>query len=253
MNFVKYTECPVSINGDNIFALNASLNAASQVVANITQGGNLEDYSPTAGLGAGVNFDYYVTGLEDGIASLTGDIACSGEFGGIKFSGAYLQDYSVKIKPYVPVEFSAKFVIYSGYSQELETGSFEANEINIANGAKTSLTNITQANIGLDNPVSIEYAVHCDRDANYTIGGEFPSDVRFGKVTKQLSIDGENIGSLISYSGKDFAGISISPKNINNISRGQTLDCSGIISAQTLSVEAGGIVNGNIEIMESTR
>ena len=71
------------------------------------------------------------------------------------------------------------------------------------------------------------------------------------EINKSMNIDGENIGDLISYSGISSASMSITPKNINNLSRGQTMDCKGVIHHQKLSISVGGVVNGSIGIMES--
>ena len=107
--------------------------------------------------------------------------------------------------------------------------------------------------MGFDNPVDINYTITCERIPNYVIGEEYPADVRLGKVGKSISIIGENIGGLISYRGKEIAEVSITPKNINNISRGQTLTCLGIITAQKLTVSNGGLVKGSISVSESVR
>lgn len=253
MNFLKYTECPVSINGEEIFALSAKLSYTASVSPDIVQGGSLNGYSAKSPPSAALELDYYVTGLEDSLSYLTGDVSCTGEFGGIKFSGAYLSSYSVSIQPYVPVQFASSFLIYSGYNSSIESKSFSSEETDFANGAKTQTSNITQSNIGMDNPVSINYSVNCERIPSYVIGSEYPKDVRFGKITRQLSLEGEGIGEFINYSGKEVAEISISPKNIDGVSRGQSINCSGIINSQNLSVSAGGVLNGAISIMEVTR
>jgi len=115
------------------------------------------------------------------------------------------------------------------------------------------LININSAKMGMDNPVSIGYYISCERVANYVIGEEFPDYVTLGTINKSMSIDGENIGDLITYSGRSSASMSITPKSINNLSRGQTMECKGVIHDQNLSVSNGGVVNGSINIMESYR
>ena len=251
--YVKYNECEVKINDENIFALNASLSARSNSDANILYGGAVDSYSSAVESQAEVSFEYYITGEIDNIRTLTGDISCSGEFGGIKFSGAYLNNYSVTIRPYLPISFNASFAIFSGYQDTLSTGSFTSDSLELANGAHTSLTNITSSNVGMDNPQEINYSINCLRQGNYVIGEEFPQDVRFGSVEKKLSLKGEDIGPLINFSGKDFAKISIQPRTHNNTSRGQLIECEGIINSQSLNVSKNGMVNGDIEIIERVR
>jgi hypothetical protein len=251
--YIKYNECQVKINDENIFALRASLSADSPSESQMTYGGKIESYKANSYLGSKVSFEYYATGEIDNIYNLTGDISCSGEFGGISFSGAYLTDYSVNISPYLPVSFSADFVIFSGYKNELSTGAFTSNSLELANGAHSDISNFNYNNIGLDNPTSISYSVSCERVPNHEIGNEFSSNVRLGSVVKNLSIEGENIGSLINHSGQDIAGVSVQPKTLNNLSRGQLIECSGIIKSQSLSVEKNGFIKGSIEIEDKVR
>lgn len=253
MKFIKYTECPISINGESFFATKAGLSSTASLTDNIVEGGSLEGYSPDGPLGAAVDFEYYVTGSNDSILSLTGNLPCSGSFGGIKFSGAYLTQYSININPYLPVLVNATFDIFSGYSSSLSSSSLESSSIDIANGAKTELLNIDSVNIGMDNPVSISHSITCERVADHTIGSEYASSVRLGAVVRNINLNGENIGALISYSGRDFAQISIAPKTINNLSRGQTIFCSGIITDQKLDVSADGTAAGAISITERIR
>ena len=251
--YVKYNECEVKINEENIFALSASLSASSSSSANVVHGGIVESYSSAVESSTTVSFEYYITGEIDNIRNLTGDISCSGEFGGIQFSGAYLTNYSVSIRPYLPVVFNASFNIFSGFNNTLSTGNFTSDSLELANGAHTTLSNINSSNVGMDNPQEINYSIACSRIPNYVIGQEFPQDVRFGSVEKSLSLKGENIGSLINFSGRDFAKIEIQPKTNNNISRGQVIDCSGIINSQSLQVSKNGLVNGSVELLERVR
>lgn len=251
--YIKYNECEVSINGNKIFALNANLSADSFVDGNVEYGGNVESYKASSELSSSVSFEYYVTGQQDHIVNLTGDIPCSGSFCGVEFSGAYLSQYQINIEPYAPVTFNASFNIYSGYRSTTSTGSFSSDSLELANGAHTNLTNISSINVGLDNPQSIEYVVDCAREPCYVIGKEFPKDVRDGMVQKQISIRGENVGELINFSGKDFARIEIQPRTHNNLSRGQLITCQGVIKNQQLSVSKGGLLNGSIEIIERVK
>lgn len=254
MNFISYSDCPISINGENFYATSATLQAKASINAGRVMGGGLESYRSTAPLVSSLSLDYYVTGSNERVLSLTGAMPCSGSFGGIAFSGAYLSQYSTSIRPYRPMVVSSSFEIFSGCSHTLKKGSFTSiSGIDVANGASTDLINFNYNNLGMDNPIDIKYSINCERTPNYTIGSEFPKSVALGQVEKNMTIAGENIGGLISYSGSGIAEISITPKTINNMSRGQTLVCAGVINSQELSVDADGLVNGNIGIFENIR
>lgn len=253
MKYIRHQECEIEINGEKFFAKSASLSTSTSVEAVRTYGGELRNYLASSAAESSVSFSYYLTGEKDPIGFLTGGLSCSGRFCGIEFSGAYLTSYSIDIAPYRPVEFSADFNIYSGFNQETSTGSFKTDPVTFANGAYTELNNFNKKNIGLEFPTNINYSVQCERVPNYVIGQEYPQDVRHGAVSKAVSIRGENIGSVITYSGKDFAKVSISPKTIDYAARGQTIECEGIIKSQDLDISSKGLMEGNIEIIESQR
>lgn len=252
--YIKYNECLVEINGKKILGLSADLSANASLAPKKPIEVESIEYRANAALSASLNVSYYVTGLEDHISSLTGDHSCSGSFGGIKFSGAYLNKYSVDVEPYVPVVFSANFSIFSGYDESSITpDSFSGNALEFANGAYTDINNIDSINVGIDYPVSINYSVDCERIPSYEIGNEFACDVRYGMVTKNLSIDGENIGSFIDFSGKNIAKVSLTPKSMNNSRRGEVIECEGVVYSQNLSVSKGDVLDGSISITERVR
>ena len=159
----------------------------------------------------------------------------------------------MEIKPYSPISVSSKFIVSSGFSESLSNNSFYSTGIDVANGATSDLENFNSNNLGFDNPINISYEITCQRNESYVIGNEHPVSVNLGSVDKRMSINGENVGGLISYSGKGIAEISITPKTINNMSRGQSLVCGGVIDSQNLSVESDGLVNGSISIKEKIR
>jgi len=251
--FIRYTECPVKINEDFYLAKRASIGAQASATNPIEFGGKV-------GISTGIGperseffMQYFVTGENDPIANLTGKNSCSGSFGGIEFSGAYLTNYHIGIKPYAPVEMSARFVVLSGFNNNIQESSFLENDYTVANGANVELTNMNYLNIGMDNPVEITYEVACERIPSFVIGSSYPRHVNLGAVEKYLDINGDDIGDVINYQERDVAEISIKASDELGRSRGQTLFCSGAIENQRLDVSAGGTLNGQVSIKEVIR
>lgn len=253
MKYIRHQECVFEVDGNKFLATSANLTAQSSAQDNRTYRGGLLSYEATEPLNATIDVEYYITGKEDLIGSLTGEASCNGKFCGIHFSGACLTSYSVNIEPYKPVSFSASFSIYSGYHQETQTGSFVGSTSGLANGAFTELKNFNKNNIGIDFPQKISYNVESERLPNYIIGHEYPQYVTLGKVNRGISIQGENIGPLIDFSGRDFATIKISPKNRGKIARGQTVECAGRIVSQNLTISKDSLMKGSVDIIESLR
>ena len=251
--FIRYTECPVKVNEDFYLAKRASIGANASVEVPIQFGGKIGGATGVGPERSEFFIQYFVTGESDPIANLTGKQSCSGSFGGIEFSGAYLTNYHVSIQPYAPIEMSARFMVVSGFRDNLQESSFSEDDYTIANGADVDLTNMTYLNIGMDNPVDITYEVACERIPNYVIGSPYPHSVHLGAVEKYLDVNGEDIGDVINYEKKDIAEIRISGSDYKGRSRGQTLSCSGSIESQRLDVSVGGVVNGQVSVKEVVR
>ena len=150
--------------------------------------------------------------------------------------------------------FNASFSLFSGYDENLVSpDSFSGKALDLANGAHTQTNNINLINVGIDYPVSINYSVGCQMIPSYKIGSEFPCEVRYGKVEKSLSIDGEGIGSFINFSGKNIASINVTPTSMNGLRKGDVIQCEGVIHSQNLSISKGDIMDGSISIKERIR
>ena len=67
MKYIRHQECEVEINGEKIFAKNASLSSSSSTKSNRTYGGGLRPYNSTDPVDASVQFSYYITGKQDSI------------------------------------------------------------------------------------------------------------------------------------------------------------------------------------------
>jgi len=250
MSYIKYNEFVVEINNQKVFAIEASMANAANTQSSKIYGGGFREYSASSQIDSTMNIQYYTTGETDLIAELTGNKPCSGSFGGINFSGAYLTNYEIDMSPYKPVLCNASFTMYSGFDGSVKTGAFEEDPGKLANAAYAELINFNKKSIGLEFPKSINYSVMCERTASYKIGSEFPRYVTLTAMSKRLKVEGENIGNLIRFSGEKTASINISPRNIDYEARGKTLECIGIIKNQNLTMSKDSILNGSIEVQE---
>ena len=69
MNFISYSDCPISINGDDYYATSASLATAANLNSNKLIDGTIAGYSATSQTRDSVNIDYFVTGENENILS----------------------------------------------------------------------------------------------------------------------------------------------------------------------------------------
>ena len=61
MNFISYSDCPISINGENFYAKTASLTNSANIKSNRLIDGSLDGYPAGGPIGASGSVSYYVT------------------------------------------------------------------------------------------------------------------------------------------------------------------------------------------------
>jgi hypothetical protein len=111
---------------------------------------------------------------------------------------------------------------------------------------------------------SIQISTSCNRSAIYTVGNKLPERVFLTSVDRTVTIEGENVGSIIDFNGSgdgksiDFkfspfryviTGNNFDPKATHN--NQLLITVSGKITSQSLSVQPGNTLNGSVTIREN--
>ena len=179
----------------------------------------------------------------------------------------YLQNYSVKINAYQPISISANFISYNVTEIINQTLTNSALSETIAKSSTTpyyeSLHALTTVMGGAttnipSTKVSIDINVDCNRTPVYTLGQKTPDSVVLNTVERTTTIQGENIGAVISISGANPGATEIYfmplssldnsiPSDVNNVLK---FDINGRIVSQQLSASQNSIVNGRVVIKE---
>ena len=299
--FIQYTNVPVFANFSNINtapttgAVTRDLLAANSVSINFdTQleprkylGRNpiRNDYAPTGPLQAKLSISWFPLIGENagsrpmsqtGVLGLTGDFLTGHQIrvGNFLFKDCYLNSYSIQITPYQPVSFTADFNSFDVNNIEGTefTGMARAPSLLSGAGTGTYFEAMHALAVGVTGNLeplpqskkSIQISTSCSRSAVYTIGSKIPERVFLNSVERTVTVEGENVGSIIDFNGSgdgkkiDFkfspfryvvTGDSFDPKADHN--RQLVITVSGKISAQSLSVQPGNTLNGSVTIREN--
>ena len=299
--FIQYTNVPVFANFSNIntapttgvgtsdllAANSVSINFDSQLEPRKYLGRSpiSNDYAPTGPLQAKLSISWFPLIGENAFSrqlSQTGVLALTGDFttghqirvGNFLFRDCYLNSYSIQITPYQPVSFTADFNSFDVNSVERLTFTGLANAPRLLTTAGTGayFDAMHALAVGIDGTLeplpqskkSVQISTSCSRSAVYTIGNKIPERVILNSVERTVTVEGENVGSIIDFNGSgdgkkiDFkfspfryvvTGDSFDPKADHN--RQLVITVSGKISAQSLSVQPGNTLNGSVTIREN--
>ena len=92
---------------------------------------------------------------------------------------------------------------------------------------------------------NISFEVSVDRAANFEIGQEYPTRVSVAKITKTLQINGvSNLNWVSDYEPNKIISCSVGMADGNSIS------VSGVVSTQSLSIDANGVAKTNLTVIE---
>jgi len=301
--FIQYTNVPVFANFSNIdtaptTGLNGGVSdllAANSVSINFET--QLEprkylgkspirnDYAPTGPSQAKINISWFPLIGENtfstqlsqtGVLALTGDFVTGHQIrvGNFLFKDCYLNSYSIQITPYQPVSFTADF-------NSFNVDSIEGTEfIGLANAPRLLTTAGTGAYfdamhalaVGVTGNLeplpkskkSIQISTSCSRSAVYTVGNKLPERVILNSVERTVTVEGENVGSIIDFNGSgDGKNIEFKFSPFRYVVTGNNFDpklnhnrqlhiiVTGKISAQSLSVQPGNTLNGSVTIREN--
>jgi len=298
--FIQYTNVPVFTNFTNIntapatglgglsdllAANSVSINFDSQLEPRKYLGRNpiSNDYAPTAPLQAKISLSWFPLIGENafsrqlsqtGVLNLTGDFTTGHQIrvGNFLFRECYLNSYSIQITPYQPVSFTADFNSFDVNSVERTafTGLANAPSLLKVAGTGAYFDAMHALAVGVTGDLeplpqskkSIQISASCSRSAVYTIGNKLPERVILNSVERTVTVEGENVGSIIDFNGSgdgksiDFkfspfryvvTGNNFDPKASHQL----LISVSGKITSQSLSVQPGNTLNGSVTIREN--
>lgn len=202
----------------------------------------------------------------------------TGFLGEFCFHDAYLKSLSFSLSPNSLSQASASFDIYGKlqHSSTVNNAYFSSSlyrQQSIPHGSNSQI--IGASTLGIDHPIAFDYNISVDRNARF----ECPVDVVVNdnsliptRVTKSntvisMSIEGESLDTdLLSdgFNGKS-ANLSASLYDLNYSSFGDpntfsenntnglmhTFKCNGVITSQSLSVNAEGHLIGSISAQQT--
>lgn len=259
--FIKYENALVEIAGKTIFANSASLGVEASLEPVSDVDGSVLRYAPNSPVKGSLSFSHYCTGdFHDFLNPITA-IEHTGEpfmgsFAGVNFTSGYIKSLSFEVQPFQPIIFNSEIDIYgeltqlnNNGSQDLDTkNSLESypEDTKIAHSLRSFLAG---DDIGINKNLSFSYSSSADRNPVVTIGNELPYRVTKENVSINMTVNGEDFGNVISYTGNN-AAIVAKIYDVYGESALFEFGCTGQIYKNNLSAQSDGYVQGDLSVSQ---
>lgn len=191
------------------------------------------------------------------------------QWGNFDLRKCYLSSLNLKISPQEVISVNADFDVYdlSRITGQSYTGAKVSNLLTTNNsgayleGIHALAMGISGSGVSLpESRAEIDVSIRCNREPSYSLGSSEPSTVILTNVEKQVSIQGENVGKIINYSGElavldlyfaPFSSFIEGGTGFNGITSGLfSIKIRGRVSSQNLSAGENGL-QGNISLVEN--
>lgn len=196
---------------------------------------------PVTGVGSNQLMDYI---------AMTGD-STSGSFIHVPnyfFQKCFLKSLSVNFEPWRVTTANLQFDSY-GLASGNGLNSYAAQQstpklISPLRGTSITITSpsFTQ---NLNAYENVNLSIEVDRVANYQIGDAYPAKTSVAKITKHLQVNGiSNIDWLSDYQPNTTVTATLT------MADGNTFSVAGVLSNQTVSIDANGVAKGGLQVIE---
>lgn len=205
------------------------------------------------------------------ITGATGDLISGNRvlFGNFDLRKCYLSSLTLKISPQDVISANADFDVYdlSRVTGQTFTGASISNLLT-NNGSGAYLEGIHALALGIsgsgvslpESKAEIDISIRCNREPSYALGSAEPSTVILTNVEKQVSVNGENVGQIIGYSGNlgtldlyfaPFSSFVTGGTGFNGVNSSLfSIKTRGRVSSQNLSAGENGL-QGSVQIVEN--
>jgi len=219
----------------------------------------------------GLNTLSGISAASTGIFNLTGDSASgvSIRLGNFLFRQCYLDSLTISINPNQPIRANANFSCYNesgieGLSYSGLGGSHNFTTDTSSGTAFSALhalaSSVSGQSISLpESKTEISIQTTCSRTPVYEVGSTYPRTVLLNSVTRQTSVNGENVGEVISFSGNSAVlnlklaefGKLMDPTFNAATDYRVRFDVTGRVVSQNISAQVGRTVEGSVNISEN--
>ena len=203
--------------------------------------------------------------------SMTGDFTSghSVRVGNFLFNQCYLDTLSVQLQAYQPVRSTFQLTSYDTVLLENDVFDGIVNSasplVDSSSGSYLSClhalsTNVSGQSVSLpESKTDISVNYQCARSAIYDIGSLTPRTVLLQSVTRSTSVNGENVGRVVSHSGNSAVlnlrfgefGKLINGVFDPDVDTKLHIGITGRINSQNLSMSPGRSLEGVVNIQES--
>lgn len=173
--------------------------------------------------------------------------------GGLKLSGLYMTSLSFNVTPYAPIAYTCDFIAFStditGYQALTSTTDSDlksrASATGTFHGAYTTFSNMPGNSLNFE---SISYSYAANYTPIYSFSGKRETQVILNSAEQNIQVQADDHVKNVLHTGA-LATPTLRLKTPNDAA-GTGIVSKGVITATNVSVSAGDIAKGTINIQE---
>ncbi len=257
MSFYNFKNVNLLLNGNEILANSVELSTEATLNPNyITSERHAIDYTPSDNLKGNLRISYYLNGPDYVKTLTTTDNIVSGYFGGIYFTGGYLNSYHLNAVPNAPVKIDANILFFDQLQGTLQPVAPRTDNYNVLNFSDASLDYLNGYSAEtINNVQSIDYTYVADVKPVYyfdnTTGNNYqPHHVIFGNKQIETLILCDDLQTDFPVYGKNM-GIKINFNNPNIPNLVENVTSTGILYKKDISVQNNDVVKNLLSIKQN--
>ena len=255
---ISYKNVPITINGVDLFATNATLDQTQNVQALRSLGKSQVSTAVTEAPQGTISADFYITAADvastfASTGAVTGSTLFDCQVGGITVSDCLYTSFSVQADANALINGSISLDYY-GSLAGVVSGAASAGTVEAAHGAKSTPT----GNVGFSAaPFSFNYELSKEYAVNRVLGttAVVQNDILFTSATETVTLDGDNLPRGIAPDPASSTGLcpgtfaaSLALEGTCGTSYGSVGITSGIAASRNINVSENDVVRGNITL-----
>lgn len=269
----RFEQLPVYVNKEIVLADSAEFLNSSSLYADYRMNQNIPQrvYS-TSFIRNELRLTYYPSYQDQIFHSIKNNAPQEYSLGGMNFGFGYVSNYGLSITPQGLVRATANINFYNNPTDKLNGESLknldrvfikketDAKDINLGQG---TFTQIDQSLIKI--PISLNYDFQVELFPREKIGGDFPTEIQFGKKQINLSVESEYLEKFVTLDGevanfkiklRDMCDLPLNQKHYKEyvkyyyLTNDVVYECAGHIQSINSSVNAGDWLKSSINMVQ---
>lgn len=252
--FYSHKNCYLSLNGNRIIALDASISTKNQL-APVYLGDQRHafDYVPDGPIDGALKFSYYLTG-NDFVKNyiLEEDTFISGDFGGLRFYSGCLKSYSINGAANQPIVVDAEINFFNSLEGNFSPSTPQTLSKNILRLSDAVISGISDSYVDIStyNIESFSYQFNSNLTPVYRKNETSPYRIAFKEKTISSDVKLDNYDQYLPLAG-DNINFKLTFADPDNSLNYESYEVHGTLMSKTIGASIGDSLTSSFSVQQN--